>query len=205
MTIHRIPNPDDFPGTLYDLLDDVIEDDWTKKNTVTKVISYIHTPHPTKLYRYKHLRCKINIFSPQITNIHILINYVLGRTNTTIVLTSSCLVLDRNVVNAWLIIYASLILCFDILQYSRGLFPKLFPRKTYEKLHVSSSSEVKIPLWSQDQHRKYQHEDIKTIQNALLDLFYLYFAPPQTLMGSFGPLICRNFPIFSVSNVGTRV
>ena len=30
------PNPDDFPGTLYDLLDDVNEDDWTKKPMVTK-------------------------------------------------------------------------------------------------------------------------------------------------------------------------
>ena len=125
------PNPDDFPGILYDLLDD-----WTKKTTVTNEISFLHTPYPAKYYKYTYPRYKLRTFFPKNCEMYIIINYVLGRTNTIIFLTSSCLVLDRYVVNAWLIVYASLILCFDILQYSRGLFPKLFPRKTYEQLHV---------------------------------------------------------------------
>ena len=42
------PDPDDFPGTLYDLLDevdDVIEVSWTKSPSVTKNNKYNHPLH----------------------------------------------------------------------------------------------------------------------------------------------------------------
>ena len=67
------PNPDDFPGTLYDLLDDVIEGNWTKKPMVTKNNNKTLYPQfiNSSFSTLKYLRNILHLFPPLRLNIMI--------------------------------------------------------------------------------------------------------------------------------------
>ena len=162
------------------------------------------TPYPAKPYKYTYPRYKLRTFFPKNCEMYIIMNYVLGRINTILFLSSPCLVLDRYVVNAWLIVFASIILCVDMLQYTRGLFLKFYARRTYEHLHVSSSDDVKIPLWSQAQHKKTSTQKSQ-LQTICFYSIYFLLPHPRPWWDPPDPWSVEKFPIFSVSNVETRV
>ena len=131
-----IPDPDDFPGTLYDLLDevdDVIEVSWTKSPSVTKNFQRI-TPHIyTDLQILKWHNATKPIPPPPI--IYMCINiYILGESRQIYIV--SCLVVVSNVVNACFIVIA---FCENItFSFQLGLGP--WKRSSNQK-----NEEKKIP------------------------------------------------------------
>ena len=106
------PDPDDFPGTLYDLLDevdDVIEVSWTKSPSVTKNNKFNYPLHSFKVITPVYLVLNHSFPSLKciLCYINIEISGELRQTNIT-----SCLVVVRLVDSACFIVYAILKILF---------------------------------------------------------------------------------------------
>ena len=132
------PDPDDFPGTLYDLLDkvnDVIQVSWTKSPLVTKNI-YNFPPHVVKTFTSDWPFVNHSFPSPKYIFCYINIDFLgeLRQTNIT-----SCLVVVRLVDSACFIVCAIMKVSFISSSLDKDI-RRNHPNRRMKKRKISSTN-----------------------------------------------------------------